>query len=196
MARSAEIQRHTAETRITLSLEIDGTGHAQVATRIPFLDHMLNLFAKHSLTNLTVDTQGDIEVDFHHTVEDTGIALGQAFAKALGDRKGIARYGHAYVPMDETLARAVVDFSGRPFIDFRSAAPVAQNHFPYSLLEEFLRAFSNNAGANLHLEVLYGRDSHHMMEAAFKSPRHRRPKHQRNPHRLTRERPRPQYRPH
>jgi imidazoleglycerol-phosphate dehydratase len=155
MARSAEIQRHTAETRIALSLEIDGSGHAQIATRIPFLDHMLNLFAKHSLTNLTV--------------EDTGIALGQAFAKALGDRKGIARYGHAYVPMDETLARAVIDFSGRPFIDFRSPAPVAQNHFPYSLLEEFLRAFSNNAAANLHLEVLYGRDSHHMMEAAFKS---------------------------
>ena len=169
MARSAEIQRHTAETRIALSLEIDGSGHAQIATRIPFLDHMLNLFAKHSLTNLTVETHGDIEVDFHHTVEDTGIALGQAFAKALGDRKGIARYGHAYVPMDETLARAVIDFSGRPFIDFRSPAPVAQNHFPYSLLEEFLRAFSNNAAANLHLEVLYGRDSHHMMEAAFKS---------------------------
>ena len=169
MARTAEIQRHTSETRITLSLEIDGSGLAQIATRIPFLDHMLTLFAKHSLTDLKVETQGDIEVDFHHTVEDTGIALGQAFTKALGDRKGIARYGHAYVPMDETLARAVIDFSGRPFIDFRSQAPLAQNHFPYSLLEEFLRAFSNNAAANLHLEVLYGRDSHHMMEAAFKS---------------------------
>ena len=169
MARTAEIQRHTSETRIILSLEIDGSGLAQIATRIPFLDHMLTLFAKHSLTDLKVETQGDIEVDFHHTVEDTGIALGQAFTKALGDRKGIARYGHAYVPMDETLARAVIDFSGRPFIDFRSQAPLAQNHFPYSLLEEFLRAFSNNAAANLHLEVLYGRDSHHMMEAAFKS---------------------------
>ncbi len=168
MPRSAEIQRQTAETRITLSLEIDGSGQSAVNTRIPFLDHMLTLFAKHSLTNLKVDTSGDIEVDFHHTVEDTGIALGQAFSKALGDRKGIARYGHAYVPMDETLARAVIDFSGRPFIDFRSPAPLAQTHFPYTLLEEFLRAFANSAAANVHVEVLYGRDAHHMMEAVFK----------------------------
>lgn len=168
MPRSAEIQRQTAETRITLSLEIDGSGQSAVNTRIPFLDHMLTLFAKHSLTNLKVDTSGDIEVDFHHTVEDTGIVLGQAFSKALGDRKGIARYGHAYVPMDETLARAVIDFSGRPFIDFRSPAPLAQTHFPYTLLEEFLRAFANSAAANVHVEVLYGRDAHHMMEAVFK----------------------------
>jgi imidazoleglycerol-phosphate dehydratase len=168
MPRSAEIQRQTAETRIALSLEIDGSGQSAVNTRIPFLDHMLTLFAKHSLTNLKVDTAGDIEVDFHHTVEDTGIALGQAFSKALGDRKGIARYGHAYVPMDETLARAVIDFSGRPFIDFRSPAPLAQTHFPYTLLEEFLRAFANSAAANVHVEVLYGRDAHHMMEAVFK----------------------------
>ena len=168
MPRSAEIQRQTAETRITLSLEIDGSGQSAVNTRIPFLDDMLTLFAKHSLTNLKVDTSGDIEVDFHHTVEDTGIALGQAFSKALGDRKGIARYGHAYVPMDETLARAVIDFSGRPFIDFRSPAPLAQTHFPYTLLEEFLRAFANSAAANVHVEVLYGRDAHHMMEAVFK----------------------------
>jgi imidazoleglycerol-phosphate dehydratase len=168
MPRSAEIQRQTAETRIALSLEIDGSGQSAVNTRIPFLDHMLTLFAKHSLTNLKVDTAGDIEVDFHHTVEDTGIALGQAFSKALGDRKGIARYGHAYVPMDETLARAVIDFSGRPFIDFRSPAPLAQTHFPYTLLEEFLRAFANSAAANVHVEVLHGRDAHHMMEAVFK----------------------------
>ncbi len=168
--RTASIDRATAETKIRLKLTLDGQGHGLIRTKVPFFDHMLTLFAKHSLVDLEVETDGDVEVDFHHTVEDTGIALGQAFAKALGDKKGIARYGSAYVPMDETLARAVVDFSGRPFLDFRAPEGIASmGAFSFTLVEEFMRAFSNNAACNLHLNILYGRDGHHMAEAAFKS---------------------------
>jgi imidazoleglycerol-phosphate dehydratase len=168
--RTALIERSTSETKIRLSLTIDGTGTSLVHTKIPFFDHMLTLFSRHSLVDLEVAADGDIEVDFHHTVEDTGIALGQAFAKALGDKKGIRRYGWAYVPMDETLARAVVDFSGRPFLDFRAPEGVANiGAFSFTLVEEFLRAFSSQAACNLHLQLLYGRDAHHLAEAAFKS---------------------------
>ncbi len=168
--RTALIQRDTSETKIRLQLTIDGRGESHVQTKIPFFDHMLTLFARHSLVNLDVQTDGDIDVDFHHTVEDTGIALGQAFAQALGDKKGIRRYGWAYVPMDETLSRAVVDFSGRPFLDFRAPEGIgAAGLFPFSLVEEFMRAFSTKAACNLHLELLYGRDAHHLAEAAFKS---------------------------
>ncbi len=168
--RTALIERKTAETRIRLHLNLDGHGKSVVNTKVAFFDHMLTLFARHSLVDLEVETDGDVEVDFHHTVEDTGIALGQAFAKALGDKSGIARYGWAYVPMDETLARAVVDFSGRPFLDFRGPEGVASmGNFSFSLVEEFMRAFSNNAACNLHLNLLYGRDGHHLAEAAFKS---------------------------
>ena len=168
--RTALIERVTAETRIRLSLNIDGHGHSSIRTKVPFFDHMLTLFAKHSLVNLEVETDGDIEVDSHHTVEDTGIALGQAFVRALGDKHGIARYGWAYVPMDETLARAVVDFSGRPFLDYRAPEGIASmGSFSFTLVEEFMRAFSNNAGCNLHLNLLYGRDGHHLAEAGFKS---------------------------
>lgn len=168
--RTALIERDTAETRIRLKLNIDGSGRSVVSTKVPFFDHMLTLFARHSLIDLEVQTDGDIEVDFHHTVEDTGIALGQAFARALGDKSGIARYGWAYVPMDETLARAVLDFSGRPFLDYRAPEGVASiGGFSFSLVEEFMRAFSNNAACNLHLDLLYGRDGHHLAEAGFKS---------------------------
>lgn len=168
--RSAVIKRDTAETRIHLTLNIDGSGRSVVNTKVPFFDHMLTLFARHSLVDLEVQTDGDVEVDFHHTVEDTGIALGQAFAKALGDKSGIARYGWAYVPMDETLARAVIDFSGRPFLDYRAPEGVASiGGFSFTLVEEFMRAFSNNATCNLHLDLLYGRDGHHLAEAGFKS---------------------------
>jgi imidazoleglycerol-phosphate dehydratase len=168
--RTAHIQRDTSETKISLQLTIDGQGNSNVQTKIPFFDHMLTLFARHSLVNLDVHTNGDVEVDFHHTVEDTGIALGQAFAQALGDKKGIRRYGWAYIPMDETLSRAVVDFSGRPFLDFRAPEGIgAAGSFPFSLVEEFMRAFSSKAACNLHLELLYGRDAHHLAEAAFKS---------------------------
>ncbi len=169
MSRQAHIDRRTNETKIQLDLQIDGKGTSQIATKIPFFDHMLTLFARHSLTDLTIAADGDIEVDFHHTVEDTGIALGQAFAKALGDKRGIRRYGHAYLPMDETLARVVVDFSGRPFLHYRAPEGVASiGEFSFTLLEEFLRAFSIHAAANVHVEILYGRDAHHMCEAVFK----------------------------
>src|SRR5688572_31479711 len=125
MTRHARIDRQTSETKIQLDLQIDGKGVSQIATKIPFFDHMLTLFARHSLCDLTVAADGDIEVDLHHTVEDTGIALGQAFTKALGDKRGIRRYGSAYLPMDETLARVVIDFSGRPFLAYRAPEGVA-----------------------------------------------------------------------
>lgn len=169
MNRHAQIDRRTTETKIQLDLVIDGKGTSKVATKIPFFDHMLTLFSRHSLCDLTVAVDGDIEVDFHHTVEDTGIALGQAFSKALGDKRGIRRYGWAYLPMDETLARVVVDFSGRPFLAYRGPEGVASiGAFSFTLLEEFLRAFSIHAAANVHVEILYGRDGHHMCEAVFK----------------------------
>ena len=168
-SRRAEIERNTTETRIRLELTIDGAGQGGIATKIPFFDHMLTLFARHSLCNLRIEADGDIEVDLHHTVEDTGIALGQAFTRALGDKRGIRRYGWCYVPMDETLARVVVDFSGRPYLAYRAPENVASiGAFSFTLLEEFLRAFSTHAGANLHVELLYGRDAHHMCEAVFK----------------------------
>ncbi len=169
MPRTAQIHRKTGETDIRIALTIEGSGSSSISTRIPFFDHMLTLFARHGLFDLEVNAVGDIEVDFHHTVEDTGIALGQAFAKALGDKKGVRRYGWAYLPMDETLARVVVDFSGRPFLEHRVPSGVGSiNGFPFQLVEEFMRAFSVHGGCNLHTEVLYGRDAHHMAEALFK----------------------------
>lgn len=170
MNRSARIERVTSETDITLDLLIDGRGHGQVQTKIPFFDHMLMLFARHSLCDLRIVADGDIDVDLHHTIEDTGIALGQAFTRALGDKRGIKRYGSAHVPMDETLVRVVVDFSGRPFLAYRGPEIIApiNGNFAFTLVEEFLRAFTNNAGVNLHVEILYGRDAHHMAEAVFK----------------------------
>lgn len=168
-SRQAQIDRRTSETKIQIDLRIDGKGQSKVATKIPFFDHMLTLFSRHSLCDLTVECDGDVEVDFHHTVEDVGIALGQAFTKALGDKRGIRRYGWAYLPMDETLARVVIDFSGRPFIHYRAPEGVASiGGFSFTLLEEFLRAFSTHAATNLHVEILYGRDAHHMCEAVFK----------------------------
>jgi imidazoleglycerol-phosphate dehydratase len=169
VSRRAEIARETSETRISLALEIDGTGASNPRTGIPFFDHMLTLFARHGLFDLEVEARGDLDVDFHHTVEDVGIVLGQAFARALGDKRGIRRYGWALLPMDETLARVALDFSGRPFLEYRApdkADPIGA--FPFQLVEEFLRAFSVHAGINLHVEILYGRDAHHMAEAIFK----------------------------
>ena len=168
--RSATIQRNTAETRIRLQLRLEGSGQCAIATKIPFFDHMLHLFARHGLLDLEVAADGDVEVDFHHTVEDVGIALGMAFAKAVGDKRGIRRYGWAYVPMDETLTRAVIDFSGRPFLEYRAPQNVAAiGLFPFQLVEEFLRGFAVHAGVNLHVEILYGRDAHHMAESVFKA---------------------------
>ncbi len=174
-ARQATVERRTTETQITLELAVDGKGRAEIATGLPFFDHMLTLFARHSLVNLTVHATGDLEVDSHHTVEDVGITLGQAFARALGDKRGIARYGSVYLPMDETLARVVIDFSGRPFLEYRlpanlgpAAGWMSGKDFPLQLVEEFLRGFSVHAGVNLHVEILYGRDAHHFAEAVFK----------------------------
>ena len=170
LPRSATVERNTAETRISIQLTLDGEGTSRITTKVPFFDHMLTLFAKHGLVNLDVVCDGDVEVDFHHTVEDVGISLGQAFTRALGEKRGLRRYGYAYVPMDETLARVVVDFSGRPFLEYRAPERVdAIGQFPFQLVEEFLRGFAVHAGINLHAEILYGRDAHHMAEAIFKA---------------------------
>ena len=167
--RTATIDRKTGETDIAVSLSIDGSGQGQIGTGIPFFDHMLTLFARHSLVDLTVRARGDLEVDLHHTVEDAGIALGQAFSRALGEKRGIRRYGWAYLPMDETLTRVVLDFSGRPYLEYRAPESVeAIGVFSFQLVEEFLRAFAVHAGVNLHVEILYGRDAHHMAESVFK----------------------------
>jgi imidazoleglycerol-phosphate dehydratase len=168
-ARTASIDRKTGETDISVSLAIDGSGQGQIGTGIPFFDHMLTLFARHSLVDLTLRARGDIEVDLHHTVEDAGIALGQAFERALGDKRGLRRYGWAYLPMDETLTRVVLDFSGRPYLEYRAPKNVESiGAFSFQLVEEFLRAFAVHAGINLHVEILYGRDAHHMAESVFK----------------------------
>jgi imidazoleglycerol-phosphate dehydratase len=167
--RTATIERKTGETNITVTLTIDGSGRGEIDTGIPFFDHMLTLFARHSLVDLSVRARGDIEVDLHHTVEDAGIALGQAFAKALGEKRGIRRYGWAYLPMDETLTRVALDFSGRPYLEYRAPKSVEPiGAFSFQLVEEFLRAFAVHAGINLHVEILYGRDAHHMAESVFK----------------------------
>ena len=168
--RRAEQSRNTTETSVSLSLNLDGTGVSRIETGIPFFDHMLTLFSRHSLIDLELEVSGDVDVDYHHTVEDSGIVLGECLKRALGDKKGIARYGHAYVPMDETLSRVVVDLSNRPWLEFNapSGSPDAQN-FPFSLIEEFFRALSSNLRANVHVEIFYGRDGHHIAESAYKS---------------------------
>ena len=170
MSRTAEIIRKTTETDITLALKLDGTGTYKVSTGIPFLDHMLNLFARHGLFDLQVTARGDIEVDDHHTVEDIGLCLGDAFLKALGDKKGISRYGFFILPMDEALAEVAVDFSGRPFLAWNVAWEQEKiKSFDVSLVEEFWRAFSVRSQANLHVNVRAGKDAHHVCEAIFKA---------------------------
>jgi imidazoleglycerol-phosphate dehydratase len=171
MSRQATIERNTSETRIRIRLDLDGKGTAQIVTGIPFFDHMLTLFARHGLFDLDVKADGDIEVDFHHTVEDVGITLGQALTKALGEKAGIRRYGMACVPMDEALVRAVVDLSGRPYLAYSppKVAEAIGGNFSFQLLEEFLRALSVSGGMNLHVDILAGRDAHHMAEGVFKA---------------------------
>jgi imidazoleglycerol-phosphate dehydratase len=204
--RRAALRRDTAETKIDLKLNLDGSGKAKIQTGIPFFDHMLTLFAKHAVMDLTLKCKGDLEVDAHHTVEDCGIALGKAFTEALGDKKGIRRYGfafapeplaenslengaprgtlkgEAYVPMDECLARCVVDFSGRPYLVWRGLDNLAyksltmreksqdmSSAFRFGLAREFFQGFTNEARCNLHLELLYGDEPHHVVEALFKA---------------------------
>lgn len=171
MSREASIERNTAETRIRARLLLDGKGTAKVQTGIPFFDHMLTLFARHGVFDLDIEANGDIEVDFHHTVEDTGITLGQTLTQALGDKKGIRRYGFAYVPMDEALVRVVVDLSGRPYLAYNPppAVEAIGGNFSFQLVEEFLRAVSVHGGMNLHVDILAGRDAHHMAEGVFKA---------------------------
>ena len=169
MSRNASIERVTKETQIKLAIDLDGKGDAKVCTSVPFLDHMLDLFARHGLFDLEVEAKGDIDIDFHHTVEDIGIVLGSAFREALGDKKGIRRYGQATVPMDETLASVSVDLSGRPYMVYNVHIPkVKIGEFDVELAREFFQAFANNAGANLHINVLYGDNVHHILEACFK----------------------------
>jgi len=191
--RHAQVKRVSKETNILIKLNIDGSGKSLVKTGIPFFDHMLALFAKHAVVDLHLRCEGDLEVDAHHTVEDCGIALGQAFQKALGDKKGIRRYGagfdprnpftgEGYVPMDECLARCVVDFSGRPFLVWRGMSDLAykkvtaaekkqdvSSAFRFGLAKEFFQGFANEARCNLHLELLYGGEPHHVVEALFKA---------------------------
>ena len=168
--RRSKKYRKTSETEISLSLGLDGKGLGKIKTGIPFFDHMLNLFARHGLMDLDVKAKGDLDVDMHHTVEDVGIVLGQALATALGKKEGIRRYGCAHVPMDETLARVVVDLSGRPYLELRGLNRRGRaGNFPAQLVEEFLRALYVQGGMNLHAEILYGRDVHHQIEAIFKA---------------------------
>ncbi|MGC3957960.1 MAG: imidazoleglycerol-phosphate dehydratase HisB [Verrucomicrobiota bacterium] len=191
--RQARIKRDTKETRIAIQLNLDGSGKASIKTGIPFFDHMLTLFAKHAVVDLKLRCNGDLEVDAHHTVEDCGIALGQAILQALGDKKGIRRYGNgfhpknpftgeAYVPMDECLARCVIDFSGRPYLVWRGLDDKAykklsksergqdtSSAFRFGLAREFFQGFTNEARCNLHLELLYGDEPHHIVEGLFKA---------------------------
>jgi len=168
--RSATVQRDTLETKITVAVNLDGTGKAQFNTGVPFLEHMLDQIARHGLIDLTIDADGDTHIDDHHTVEDIGITLGQAVAKAVGDRKGIRRYGHAYVPLDEALSRVVIDFSGRPglemHVDFTSATV---GTFDLQLTWEFFQGFVNHAGVTLHIDNLRGANAHHQIETIFKA---------------------------
>src|SRR3974390_3314282 len=191
--RQAQVKRSTSETRIMLKIRIDGSGKCSVRTGIPFFDHMLTLFAKHAVIDLNLRCRGDLDVDAHHTVEDCGIALGQAFLAALGDKKGIRRYGagfdprnplsaEAYVPMDECLARCVIDFGGRPFLvwpglndlSYKIVSKTEKSQdmssvFRFGLAREFFQAYANEARCNLHLELLYGDEPHHVVEALFKA---------------------------
>jgi imidazoleglycerol-phosphate dehydratase len=169
MMRSASVSRRTAETDVNLSIALDGTGKAEISTGVGFLDHMLELFARHGLFDLSVKVTGDLHVDQHHTTEDTGIALGQAILKALGDKKGITRYADIHLPMDETLTRVAIDISGRPFLVFRTTFPTEKiGAFDTELVREFFQAFAIQAGLTLHVETLYGQNSHHIAESCFK----------------------------
>jgi imidazoleglycerol-phosphate dehydratase len=170
MSRAAKIDRKTAETQITLELELDGEGTAQVATGVGFLDHMLTLLARHAALNLAVTCQGDLHVDQHHTVEDVGICLGQALRQALGDKRGIRRYGHFTLPMEESLVTVAVDLSGRYYLVFDAKIPSAKiGEFDSELVEDFWQAVAANALMNLHVVLHHGRNSHHIAEAIFKS---------------------------
>ena len=169
MKRQATIERSTKETKIKATVDLDGTGAYDVATGIGFLDHMLEQLARHSLIDITLKAKGDLHIDFHHTTEDCGIVLGQAVAKALGDKQGITRYAGVHLPMDETLTRVAVDVSGRPYLIWKVAFPTPKiGDMDTELFREWFQAFAQNAGITLHIETLYGANSHHIAETCFK----------------------------
>jgi imidazoleglycerol-phosphate dehydratase len=168
--RIATVTRDTLETQISVSINLDGTGKSSFNTGIPFFEHMLDQIARHGMIDLDVMANGDIHIDDHHTVEDVGIALGRAFKQVLGDKKGIMRYGHAYVPLDEALSRVVIDFSGRPGIEYRVEYPRARiGQFDVDLIHEFFQGFANHAPASLHIDNLHGKNAHHVAETIFKA---------------------------
>jgi imidazoleglycerol-phosphate dehydratase len=167
--RKARIERKTTETEITVEVNLDGTGTFSISTGVGFFDHMLEQLSRHSRMDITLQAKGDLHIDQHHTVEDCGIALGQAFSKALGDKRGIARYAHAYLPMDETLTRTALDISGRPYLIWRVVFPAEKiGVMDTELFREFFQAFAQNSGITLHIEALYGENSHHIAESCFK----------------------------
>ncbi len=168
--RTSQVIRNTLETQVSVSLNLDGSGAAKLASGVPFLDHMLDQIARHGLVDLDISAKGDLHIDAHHTVEDIGITLGQAFAKAVGDKKGVRRYGHAYVPLDEALSRVVIDLSGRPGLVFEvdfSRGTIGE--FDVELVSEFFQGFVNHAGVTLHIDNLRGKNSHHQVETIFKA---------------------------
>ncbi len=168
--RKATVKRDTLETRIEISVDLDGNGSGRFDTGVPFLEHMLEQVARHGLIDLEIQAKGDLHIDAHHTVEDIGITLGQAFVKAVGDKKGIRRYGHAYVPLDESLSRVVIDFSGRPGLEYHVDYPRARiGEFDVDLLQEFFQGFVNHAHVTLHIDSLRGRNAHHIAETIFKA---------------------------
>ena len=169
-SRRASVARNTAETKIAVTVDLDGSGHARLASGVPFLDHMLDQIARHGLVDLEIDAQGDLHIDAHHTVEDIGITLGQAVAQAIGDKKGIRRYGHAYVPLDEALSRVVIDFSGRPELVWQVPFTRAMiGAFDVDLAHEFFQGFVNHAQVTLHVDNLRGDNAHHQCETVFKA---------------------------
>jgi imidazoleglycerol-phosphate dehydratase len=169
-SRTATVERNTLETQIKISINLDGTGNASFATGVPFLDHMLDQIARHGLIDMDIVAHGDLHIDAHHTVEDIGITLGQAFAQATGDKKGIYRYGHAYIPLDEALSRVVIDFSGRPGLFYEVKFPKAMiGGFDVDLFREFFQGFVNHAGVTLHIDNLKGANAHHVAETIFKA---------------------------
>jgi imidazoleglycerol-phosphate dehydratase len=169
-ARTASVERNTNETQISIQLNLDGTGKSSLKTGLPFFEHMIDQIARHGMLDLNIDAKGDLEIDAHHTVEDVGITLGQAFSQAIGDKKGVVRYGHAYVPLDEALSRVVIDFSGRPGLEFRVQFPRARvGDFDVDLTHEFFQGFVNHANVTLHIDSLSGVNSHHIAETIFKA---------------------------
>ncbi|MGZ8867073.1 MAG: imidazoleglycerol-phosphate dehydratase HisB [Thermoanaerobaculia bacterium] len=173
MTRTATITRTTKETSVAATVNLDGTGASRIQTPIGFLSHMLDAIARHSRVDLDIVAAGDTDIDYHHTVEDTGLVLGEAFAAALGDKRGIRRFGSAYVPLDESLARVVIDFSGRPFLVFEVPLDremlLIHKDFPFALVEEFFKSFANKCACNLHIDLIRGRNGHHAAEAIFKA---------------------------